>query len=283
MNFEDQRTQLFGIAYRMLGSVMDAEDVVQDAWLRYQRMDTQPEHPAAYLRTVVTNLSLDRLKSARVQREQYIGEWLPEPLRTAEGNPADDVQRAESVSMALLVVLESLSPLERAVFILREVFDYDYADIARMLDRSEATCRKHLSRARSHVQAARSRFDVSAEAHDRLVTQFIDAVQQGDIQGVVSLLADDATLTSDGGGVVTAATRPVLGRERIGAFLAGLYAKAQRDGLTITVEAVQLNGQTGLLMRDAAGQVTLAATFEVGAGTITTLRLVRNPAKLRRL
>ena len=283
MNFDDHRPQLFGIAYRMLGTAMDAEDVVQDTWVRYQALETPPENPSAYLRKIVTNLSLDRLKSARAQREQYIGEWLPEPIRTSNDSPADSLQRAESISMALLVVLESLSPLERAVFILRDVFDYEYAEIALTLDRSESACRKLLSRAREHIQAARPRFDVPQEVHDRLVSQFIEAAQQGNMQGVVSLLADDAVLYSDGGGVVSAATRPLHGRDTIFAFLSGLYAKMQRDGNNFTLEAIQLNGQMGLLMRDSAGQIMMAVTFESDSTQIIAIRLVRNPVKLRRL
>ena len=283
MNFDDYRPQLFSIAYRMLGTVMDAEDVVQDAWVRHQALETPPENPSAYLRKIVTNLSLDRLKSARAQREQYIGEWLPEPILTSDDSPVDSVQRAESISMALLVVLESLSPLERAVFILRDVFDYEYTEIALTLERSESACRKLFSRAREHIQAARPRFDVPQEVHDRLVSQFIEAAQQGNMQGVVSLLADDAVLYSDGGGVVSAATRPLHGRDTIFAFLSGLYAKMQRDGNNFTLEAIQLNGQMGLLMRDSAGQIMMAVTFETDSTQIIAIRLVRNPDKLRRL
>jgi RNA polymerase sigma-70 factor, ECF subfamily len=283
MNFDDHRPQLFGIAYRMLGTVMDAEDVMQDAWVRYQALETPPENPPAYLRKIVTNLSLDRLKSARAQREQYIGEWLPEPVLTSDDSPIDSVQRAESISMALLVVLESLSPLERAVFILRDVFDYEYAEIALTLERSESACRKLLSRAREHIQKSRPRFDVPQEVHDRLVNQFIKAAQQGNMQGVVSLLADDAVLYSDGGGVVSAATRPLHGRDTILVFLSGLYAKMRRDGNNFTFEPMQLNGQMGLLIRDTAGQITMAVTFEADSTSITAIRLVLNPVKLRGL
>lgn len=283
MSFEENRQQLFGIAYRMLGSAMDAEDVIQDAWLRYRALASPPDNPPAYLRKIVTNLSIDRLKSARVQREKYIGEWLPEPILTSEDNPIDSLQRAETISMALLVVLESLSPLERAVFILREVFEYDYTEIGHTLGRSESACRKLFSRAREHVQAATPRFDVSQSDHDRLVDQFIEASQQGDVQGMVNLLADDVVLYSDGGGKVSAATRPLQGRDKIFAFFAGLYKKIQRDGLSLTFERVQINGQAGLIMRDASGNITLVTTFESGSSHITVLRMVLNPDKLRGL
>ncbi|MEL6308483.1 MAG: RNA polymerase sigma-70 factor [Chloroflexota bacterium] len=280
MNFDDYQSRLFGIAYGMLGTVMDAEDVLQDAWVRYQKLEAPIQHPYAYLRKIVTNLSLDRLKSAKVQREQYIGEWLPEPVLTSDDNPAKLLQRSESISMALLVVLENLSPLERAVFILREVFDYEYAEIARTLERSESACRKLFSRAKEHVQRARPRFDVPQELHDRLVSQFFEATRHGNMQEMVNFLAEDTVLYSDGGGVVSAATRPLYGRDTIIAFFSGLYAKTHRDGVNFTFEQSQLNGQTGLLMRDSTGEIILVATFEASLTHITVIRLILNPAKL---
>ncbi len=283
MNFENYRTQLFGIAYRMLGSVMDAEDILQEAWMRYQALETSPEYPLAYLRKIVVNLSLDRLKSAKIQREQYIGEWLPEPIITSEDNAVDSLQRAESVSMALLIVLERLSPLERAVFILREVFDYEYAEIADTLERSESACRKLFSRAKKHIQAESPRFNISQETHNQIVNQFIEATQKGNIETLVNLLAEDAVLYSDGGGVVSAAIRPVYGRNNIYAFISGLYKKAQHQEHSFTIEKALLNGYEGMLMRNEAGQIIMAATFEVESTYITTIRLVVNPNKLSSL
>ena len=217
-----------------------------------------------------------------MQREQYIGEWLPEPIATSGEGGAAFVLKTESVSMALLVVLESLSPLERAVFILHDVFDYDYKEIAQILDRSESACRKLLSRSREHIQANHSRYDVQPESHSKLVQQFMDAAQQGNVQGIVDLLSQDVVLVSDGGGVVSSATRPLFGRETIRAFFAGLYAQAQRDGVTYTFKQVTLNGQSGVLIQEAStGNIVLAGTFGVENGVISRLWLMRNPNKLQ--
>lgn len=282
--FEEQRGKLFAIAYRMVGSAMDAEDIVQDAWLRYQQQGTSLDNPSAYLRKIVTNLSLDYLKSARVKREQYIGEWLPEPIVTDMASPADALSKAETISVAFLVVLEKLSPLERAVFLLREVFEYDYRDIAEMLDKSESACRQIFSRAKKHIRDNRPRFETSPEAHTRIVTRFLSAIETGDVASMTTLLADDVMLVSDGGGKVPAAIRSLHGRETILQFLAGLHKRASDMDIHYRMEGHTLNGEQGAVGRDLdTGEPFLAATFEVHQGQIVTIRFVRNPDKLVRL
>jgi RNA polymerase sigma-70 factor (ECF subfamily) len=282
--FENHRPQLFGIAYRMLGSAMEAEDIVQDAYLRYQQLEIPPENPAGYLRKIVTNLSLDYLKSAKVKREEYIGEWIPEPIVTSSETPADELNKSENISVAFLVMLETLSPLERAVFLLREVFDYEYGEIAQILDKSETACRQLYSRAKKHVQNNRPRFNVTPEAHTRLVTHFMAAIQSGNVAEMTNLLAQDVTLYSDGGGKVPAAIHPLHGREKIMAFLAGLQKRARDMGFVYQIEPAMLNGEQGLIGRDVnTGKVFLAATFEVHREYIVTIRFVRNPDKLEKL
>lgn len=280
--FEEQRGKLFAIAYRMIGTAMEAEDIVQDAWLRYQQLAIPPDNPSAYLRKIVTNLSLDYLKSARVQREQYVGEWLPEPIAT--DTVGDDLSKAESISMAFLVVLETLSPLERAVFILREAFDYEYAEIAHILDRSQDACRQIFSRAKKHVHGNRPRFDATPEDHNRLVTNFITALEEGDVQQITTVLAEDVVLYSDGGGKVSAATRPLHGRETIIRFLVGLQNLADKAHVKSRIERVTLNATQGMIVRnDATNEILFAATFDVHQQQIVTLRFVRNPDKLAKL
>jgi len=280
--FEEHRGKLFAIAYRMIGSAMDAEDIVQDAWLRYQQLTTPPDNPSAYLRKIVTNLSLDHLKSARVQREQYIGEWLPEPIAT--DNVGDSLSKAESISVAFLVVLEKLSPLERAVFILREAFDYNYAEIANILDKSPSACRKIFSRAKQHIHDNRPRFDATPETHTRLVTHFISAIQDGNVNTITSLLAEDVSLYSDGGGKVSAAIRPLHGRDIIIRFLDGIRKLAVKNKVPYHVDPIKLNGEQGMIARNVeTGEVIFATTFEVHQEQIVTLRFVRNPDKLATL
>ncbi|MBZ0300355.1 MAG: RNA polymerase sigma factor SigJ, partial [Anaerolineae bacterium] len=248
--FEDYRPLLFSIAYRMLGSAMEAEDMVQETYLRYQT--TTPEtiqSHKALLTTIITRLCLDHLKSAQVQRETYIGPWLPEPVLTGRDGalltaPGAHLSAFESISMAFLVLLESLSPLERAVFLLREVFDYDYADIARIVNREEVACRQLYSRAKKHVAAHRPRFEPSPEAHQRILTQFMHVVDAGDVAGLVDLLAEDVTWYSDGGGKIAAATRPLHGRDHVLRFLAGLI-RLRRAGTTVTIEEV--NGRAAII------------------------------------
>src|SRR5215475_10067341 len=219
--FEDYRSLLFALAYRMLGSAMEAEDIVQEAYLRYRA--TQPQSIRtlkSLLTTIVHHLCVDQLKSAQARRETYIGPWLPEPVITGDGasllSPLRQITDRESISMAFLVLLESLSPLERAVFLLREVFDYEYAEIAQITERDEAACRQLFSRAKKHISEHRPRFPASPEAHAKMVGRFMEACTAGDMDGLMSLLAEDVTVWSDGGGKVPAAAlRPVQGRENV--------------------------------------------------------------------
>jgi len=279
--FDEYRPLLFSIAYRMLGSVMDAEDVVQDAFLRWQgASDAEIESPKAYLSTIVTRLCLDHLRSARVQREQYVGPWLPEPLVT---EPAPDVAETsalhESLSMAFLVLLESLTPLERAVFLLHDVFAYDYAEIARIVGKSEANCRQLGHRARAYVAARRPRFDTSVEQQERLTRQFLQACTTGDLPSLVATLADDITLWSDGGGKVRAAPRPIHGADAVGRFLLGVLRKAPPG---IETRAAEVNGQPGLVSY-LDGQPVGVLLFDIADDRIQGLRFVVNPEKLEHL
>ena len=279
--FDEYRPLLFSIAYRMLGSVMDAEDMVQEAFLRWQNAPAGDVHsPKAYLVTVVTRLCLDQLKSARSQREEYIGPWLPEPLVT-EGRQevAEAVMLSESLSMAFLVMLESLTPTERAVFLLREVFDYEYREIADILDKSEEAVRQMAHRARGHVQARRPRFHASREQTQRLLLRFSETLATGDMTGLLALLAPDVTVWSDGGGKVTAARKPVQGRERVARFMLGLVRTAPPG---FTPRLAEINGQPGIIGY-VDGQPVLTLTLDVAEDSITGVRFVLNPDKLRNL
>ncbi len=279
--FETFRPRLFAIAYRMLGSAADAEDIVQEAYLRYQGAAGETiRSPKAFLTTVVTRLSIDQLKSARHQRESYLGAWLPEPLLTDAGSePADLVALNDSLSMAFLVLLERLNPVERAVFLLREVFDYDYPAIAAILDKSESACRQALHRARAAIRSGKPRFHSTAEEHHHVFLQFLQTCQQGDVQGLEALLAADVSAVADGGGKASAAVRPLQGSKAVGAFLLGLFKRAPAD---IQVEIVEVNGRSGLLVRQDQLPI-LVMMAEVVEGKITHIWSMRNPDKLRRL
>ena len=282
---EELRPLLFSIAYRMVGSVAEAEDLVQEAFLRYHRAvadGAEVESPKAYLASVTTRLAIDHLRSARVRRERYVGPWLPEPL-VADRAP-DAAQRAEAVdslSLALLVVLESLSPVERAVFLLREVFDYGYGEIAEVIGKSEANTRQLAVRARRHVDERRPRFEPSAEQRDELGRRFFAAVEEGDTEGLVALLAEDVTVYGDGGGKAPAAGRPLHGRELVGRFLAGLGK--QGELIQARVVFARVNGDPGLVALDPADRVIAVIGFEIGDGAVTALRSVVNPDKLGHL
>ncbi|NUP10986.1 MAG: RNA polymerase sigma-70 factor [Polyangiaceae bacterium] len=284
--FEQERPYLFAVAYRMLGSASEADDILQEAWLRVRTSEEVPRNARAFLTTVVVRLCLDAAKSARARRETYVGPWLPEPLLDAPssddahaGAPAEErVGIQESVSMALLVVLETLSPLERAAFLLREVFDYEFEEISLCLGRSEAACRQLFHRAKEHVLAKRSRFKPSAADADRLVHGFMLAVATGDLSSVESLLADDCVVTSDSGGRVSAARKPVIGKDHVAKFFVGLAKKAPPD-LSLTFEHV--NGQPAFVLR-AFGRLNNVAVFEVVDGAIKRIRIVLNPEKLAR-
>jgi RNA polymerase sigma-70 factor, ECF subfamily len=272
--FEEHRRTLFGIAYRMLGSVADAEDVVQDAWLRWSSVRTEVEDPRAYLARTVTNLALNHLTKASVQREQYVGPWLPEPLVT-EPDPAGDAERAESVSLAMLVVMETLSPLERAVFVLKEVFGYPYAEIAAVLDRSEASVRQVGHRARSHVQARRPRHAAAEEVRE-VTERFLAACLGGDMNEMLELLAPDVTAWTDGGGKVQAALRPLHGADKVARWLLGVLGRTRGQ---MQVRFADVNGQPGVVVL-LDGRPDVVGALGVTDGRISALRLVRNPDKL---
>jgi len=283
--FELHRPKLFGVAYRMLGSASEAEDVVQDAWLRY---DAVAKHsirsPEAFLTTIVTRLCLDRLKSARATREEYVGPWLPEPLLTdRQDGPEQSAALAESVSLAFMVLLETLTPEERATFLLREIFEYDYESIAGILKTTPANCRQLFHRAKLHLQDRKPRFHEDARRKHELVGQFLAALRDGDAAGFTSVLTADVELWSDGGGKVSAARRPIFGPEHVVQLMVGIRRTARSMGYDLTQFAMQIvdvNGEPALALRNA-GRVDSIYTFEFAADGITALRVIRNPDKLR--
>jgi RNA polymerase sigma-70 factor (ECF subfamily) len=277
--FESYRPYLFSIAYRMVGSASEAEDIVQDAYLRYRQAQSgEIRSLKSYLATLVTRLCLDHLKSARVQREQYIGPWLPEPLLTSGQDtlPFENAAQHESISFAFLVLLESLSPPERAVFLLHDIFDYDYQEIATMIGKSPASCRQLGHRARASIAARKHRYEPSHEVHLRLINHFLQACQEGDVEGLKELLAQDVVNYGDGGGKALAARRPVVGIEAVIRFWLTLVRKVPAD-LRITFEEV--NGQPAIIMwiGDAVYNVV---SFEVADGKIQAFRGILNPDKL---
>jgi len=276
---DELRPLLFSIAYRMLGSVSDAEDVVQEAFLRYERA-TNVDSPKAWLTSVVTNLAIDQLRSARAQRETYVGEWLPEPLVDGE-DPAAVAEQADTLSMAFLLLLERLTPVERAVFLLHDVFGYRYDEIAPMVGRSEANCRQLGVRARKHVEAQKPRFEASRRERDELATRFFAAVQDGDVDGLLALLSADVVVTGDGGGKAPQWATPIAGSDRVARLLAGVGRQIREYGLTL--ERHDVNGQPGAVFRTGDGQVLLAWTVEIAEGAVQALRSVINPDKLRHL
>lgn len=279
-DFERNRRLLFAAAYRMLGSVADAEDIVQDAWLAWDRADRAAvEHPKAYLVRTVTNLSLNRLRSAQVVRESYVGPWLPEPILTSP-DVAEEAELADTVSMAVLVVLETLTPTERAVFMLREVFGYSHAEIGEVVGKSETTVRQAAHRAREHVRSRRPRFTADAAEQREIAEKFRSACAGGDLGEVLALLAPDVVSWSDGGGVVTAARRPLYGPDHVARWFLGVLAKPAVRGLEL--RPAEINGEPGLLLV-YGGTNSGALTFESVDGRITALRLTVNPRKLRGL
>ena len=283
---EELRPTAFAIAYRMLGSVAEAEDVVQEALLRVLgalEAGEPIESPRAYLATVTTRLAIDSLRSARVRREQYVGEWLPEPLLTdTRDDPASQAEMADSLSLALLVLLESLSAEQRAVLLLRDVFDYGYDEIARIVGKSEVNVRQLASRARSHVEQGRPRFQTSREQRDELGRRFFAAVQRGDLAGLEALLAHDVQLTGDGGGKVPALTRPLRGRSRVArALLAWTRVGSRIPGASI--RPVEVNGAPGALLLDGEERLIGVWALDIAGGEIAALRSVVNPEKLAHL
>lgn len=285
--FLAQRPRLFALAYRMLGSVAEAEDLLQEAWLRWQAADrADVAAPGAYLARVVTRLCLDHLKSARVRRERYFGEWLPEPLPepSAEGTGPEGGlpgELAQELSVALLLALERLSPLERAVFLLHDVFEADFGEVAAALGRSEAACRQLAVRARAHVKAARPRFAVAPEKAEALALAFHRASREGDLAALQGLLAEEVVLHSDGGGRRPAARNPIRGRARVCRFYAGL-ARKFAQGPPPTARFAWLNGAPGLLTLEADG-LPQSVTLEIEGGRIAAIYVVRNPEKLSHL
>jgi RNA polymerase sigma-70 factor (ECF subfamily) len=283
-NFEELYRQLrphaFAVAYRMLGSVSEAEDAVQDAFVRLQSVAlAELDSPKAYVTTVVTRSALNRLRAARTRRESYVGPWLPEPLLGVIDPPAVG---GESLSLAFLVLLERLSPVERAVFVLREVFEYDYDEIAAVVEKSSDNCRQILARARRHVDAARPRFEASEERRQALAERFFAAASGGDVAGLVAMLSADATFYGDGGGKATAFPRPIEGQQRVAQVMAGLWPKFVAHG--VRMEPVLVNGQPGALFRDPQGGLINVMALDIDAdGRVAAVRSIINPDKLGHL
>jgi len=280
--FEELRPLLFSIAYRILGSVGEAEDAVQEAWLRFDGSAARPVSAKAFLSAVVTRISIDVLRSARVRREQYVGPWFPEPLLSDPyQDPARSVELAESVSMASLLLLERLSPLERAVFVLREVFAFGYDEVAAAVGRSEPACRQLLVRARRHMEAGRPRFAADLRERQELATRFFDALRNGEVGDLRQLLAADARLVGDGGGKAPQLARAVTGAENVARLLDAVFPWLIR--IDATLEQRDINGGPGAVLRDRDGGVLNAMVLEMLDGRIQTIRGVGNPDKLGHL
>jgi RNA polymerase sigma-70 factor (ECF subfamily) len=283
--YRELRPLLFSIAYRMVGSVSEAEDLVQEAFLRLHRAladGAEIASPKAYLSAVTTRLAIDHLRSARVRRERYVGDWLPEPLVTdAEADPAIHAETADSLSLAFLVLLERLSPLQRAVFLLHEVFGYGYAEIGGLVGRSEDNCRQIAARARRHIEAGRPRFEASRREREELARRFVAAIAQGDTEGLVGLLAADAVIYGDGGGKAPAVTVPVHGAERVARFLLGLARRGRAVGMVVT--PAEINGHPGALILDPAGRLLGVLALDIADGRVQTVRSIVNPDKLGHL
>jgi RNA polymerase sigma-70 factor (ECF subfamily) len=280
--FITHRSLLFTVAYEMLGSAADAEDVVQETWLRWDGMAPaardEVRDPRAYLVRIVTRQALNRMRAQARRREEYVGQWLPEPLLTSP-DVADDVELAESVSIAVLTVLETLGPAERAVFVLREVFDVPYDEIAEAVGKSPAAVRQIAHRARDHVAARRPRMEVSHTEQERVVERFLDAVSTGDVQALMDVLAPDVVIVADGGGIVPAAQRPITGRKTVARLLARIASGFAPD---MEATTVILNGGVAAQL-DPGGELNTAITFAIEDGRIARIYAIRNPRKLGRL
>ncbi len=281
--FEEQRPRLMGLAYRMLGSITEAEDVVQEAFLRLHQALTagvEVGSTAAYLTTITTRLAIDELRSARARRERYVGPWLPEPILTDRvPDVAERAEMSESLSIAFLVVLETLSPVERAVLLLHDVFGYSHEEIAGILEKRVENVRQIATRARKHIAARRPRFDVSKRDRDELARRFFAAVGEGDVQGLVELLAGDAVMYGDGGGKAPAVREPLRGAERVARFLVGLARQALRRGMTLRL--AEVNGELGAIAFDPEGHVNAVLSLEFSGGRVRAVRSILNPDKLR--
>src|SRR5574341_758364 len=280
--FNALRPLLFSIAYRMLGTVMEAEDIVQEAYLRWERTPLKDiESPKAYLSAIVTRLCIDTLRSAQAQREVYPGPWLPEPLLIdlPGGSPLEEMELSDTLSMAFLVLLESLSPDERAVFLLREVFDYQYTEIATIVGKSEEACRQIASRAKNRIAAGRPRFDITREQQERVTMQFAASLMTGDIDSLLAVLADDVTSWSDGGGRISAARRPIHGADRVARFFLGLMRKAPPSYAT---RPTFVNGAPGFV-NYIDGAVHSVIVLDIAGNKVIGIRTVVNPDKLRHI
>ena len=280
--YRDLRPYAFAIAYRMLGSVSEAEDVVQDAFVRLAQADDEHiRSRKAFVAAVTTRLAIDELRSARARRESYVGPWLPEPLPGDADDVAAEVETTDSLTMAFLVVLETLTPLERAAFLLHDVFGYDYGEISAVVGRSEASCRQLASRARRRVHDDKPRFEASREQRDRLAAQFFAACQGRDMDGLVGLLAADAAFYGDGGTKGTGVNRPVYGREDVAKLLATLFR--QGDRLRVRAEFITVNGQPGAKFLDPQGRLINVLSLDIADGSVQAVRSVVNPDKLTHL
>ncbi|HLQ56543.1 MAG TPA: RNA polymerase sigma-70 factor [Streptosporangiaceae bacterium] len=289
--FEDLRPLMFSIAYRMLGSVADAEDTVQEAFLRYHRVvadGRQIESPKAFLSSVTTRLSIDQLRSARSRREAYIGPWLPEPVltdpaapRPAAPDPAAHAEDTDSLSMAFLLLLERLSPTERAVFLLHDVFDYGYDEIAGIVGKSQDNCRQLARRARRHVVEHKPRFDASRREREELAARFFAAMGEGDMSGLVDLLAADVVVYGDSGGTRPSWPRPIVGRDNVVRLVAGISGQVRELG--VTLRRAEINGQPGALFYDSSGLLVSVLCLDIVDGVVQAVRSVINPDKLQHL
>jgi RNA polymerase sigma-70 factor (ECF subfamily) len=283
--YEELRPLMFSIAYRMLGSATEAEDIVQEAFLRFHRETTggtEVDSAKAYLSSITTRLSIDHLRSARVRRETYVGTWLPEPLLTEEDDAARHAETADSLSMGFLVLLESLTPVERAVFLLHDVFQYGFAEIAAIVGKSEDNCRQISVRARRRIHEGKPRFEADREQKEELARRFLEAARDGDFDGLVSMLAGDAVAYGDGGGKAPAVAHPIHGRENIAKLLVGARAGGQRRGV-VGMRLVEVNGQPGALIYDRNDQPLVAISLDIADGQVQAVRAVSNPDKLQHL
>ena len=281
-DFESHRAHLFAIAYRMLGTVSDAEDTLQDAFLRWQTAQAREtiSAPRAMLTTIVTRLCLDKLKSAQMRRETYIGPWLPEPLLTQPDTTSERAEMRESISLAFLTLMERLTPAERAVFLLREVFDYDYAEIAAFVGKSEPACRQIFSRAQKYVRANRPRLPASPAEHSAVLNAFLAALASGDLGGLTAMLHESVTMVGDGGGKAYASKVPQVGIDKVTALLLGLRKLMLSQSPPLLPEIARVNGWDALVLRDAAGHVNTVMTIETDGRAIYAIRSVINPDKL---
>ncbi len=284
--YEELRSLLFSIAYGIVSSVSEAEDIVQEAFLRFHREQSNRvdiDSPRAWLSTVTTRLAINHVRSARARRESYVGTWLPEPLLTDPSPDASQqVETADSLSMAFLVLLESLSPVERAVFLLREVFEYGYDEIAEVVGKSEANCRQIAVRARRRIEARKPRFEASRRRRDELARRFFGAVGEGEAESLVRFLAADVVAYSDGGGKASALLHPMHGRERVARLLLGFGAWREQLG-AVEMQLAEINGQPGALFHAEDGRVVLAVSLDIADGLVQTFRSITNPDKLRHL